>query len=485
MRCTDTQPRPPAHRLATGLLAIASLLFAWTGHAQAQQRKPPAPASPLWIDGRPGAARVDSRGGFATLAEQISPAVVNVIVTFRDTVSTGALGASPLQRERKGYGSGFIINPEGYALTNNHVVDGAAEIKVRLKDKREFRAYVIGTDPQTDVALIKIEGAQKFPTVALGNSDTIKVGDAVLAIGNPLGLNHTVTSGIISALGRKDLVPEGKTLYSEFIQTDASINPGNSGGPLIGLGGEVIGINTAINRQGQGIGFAIPINMIKTLLPRLKSSGYIVRSWLGIRVQEVTPLLARSFGHKGVRGALISEVISDSPAARSGMKAGDIILMFGDKKIVSSDQLPWLISTGGSDQDIKVTLWRKNARQTLTIKLAPLPNQERPTLPKPPAPRQAHPQDRTLGIKVSSLTQAMSRQLGLSDTQGVVITSVSDHSPALPSGLRERDVVVELGAEPVPSPGNFYERLERFKTGEVIRLKVARGGQLIFLAFER
>ena len=434
----------------------------------------------------------------AELSAKISPAVVNVIVTFEG----GPAGLESLfDEERSGpggsaQGSGFIIHPNGYVLTNHHVVAGADRIKVRMNDKREFEARVVGVDPETDVALMKITNAAakaRFPTLALGNSDRIRVGQQVLAVGNPLGLNHTVTSGIVSALGRKNLAPSGKDIAADFIQTDASINPGNSGGPLLGLDGAVIGINTAINRQGQGIGFAIPINIVRSLLPQLERKGFVVRSWLGIRVQSLDPLLAHSFGLKDHQGALVTEVLDNSPASRAGLQSGDIILAFGPSSVADADRLPLLVSTIEAGQSIPVRLLRDGKPSQLDVLLEALPDQDPP---KAPAGRDAARSDETaagtskasvrpLAIDVKSLTDQLARQLGAARGAGVVVTGVGDGSPAQTTGLRARDVIVEIDDTTVAAPDDFRKLTDPIKAGQVVRFKLIRGGRVIYVAFER
>jgi serine protease Do len=256
------------------------------------------------------------------------------------------------QREfkQRSLGSGFIIDRDGYILTNNHVVEKAQSIKVRLSDEKEYDAKVVGRDPKTDIALIKINTRQNLPVAPLGDSDSLEVGDWLIAIGNPFGLEHTVTAGIVSAKGR--VIGAGP--YDDFIQTDASINPGNSGGPLFNLNGEVVGINTAIVSGGQGIGFAIPINVAKELLPQLKTKGRVVRGWLGVMIQKVTPEIAKGFGLKESEGALVSDVMEGSPAEKAGIKRGDVIVSYNGKRIKEMDQLPKLVGTTEVGKKVKV-----------------------------------------------------------------------------------------------------------------------------------
>jgi serine protease Do len=427
----------------------------------------------------------------AELAERVSPTVVNVIVGYASANKLGGFFEStPFQSPTSAQGSGFIIHPTGYVLTNHHVVEGAESLKVRLWDDREYEVAVIGVDPETDVALLKMrsDAEVKFPAAVLGDSDGVRVGENVLAIGNPLGLSHTVTAGIVSALERRDLAPEGRQVYSEFIQTDASINPGNSGGPLINLYGEVIGINTAINRQGQGIGFAIPINIVKTLIPHLSRHGYVVRTWLGIRMQEVTLPLAKSFGLDRPQGALVTEVIESGPAEASGIVAGDVILEFNGRVIRKSDMLPWLASTAGAEEPVDVVVLRGGKRVVLKVQLEEQPNQSPPELPsggssKSETPKSDEPVD--LGVGVKTLGKSLARQLGAKDANGVVVTEIDEQSPAKDSGLRRRDVILEVDDSAISSSREFENAVETVKPGEILRFKVIRAGRVVYIAFER
>ncbi len=442
----------------------------------------------LWVEGKPS-GRTNAplkASSVAELAEDVSPAVVNIIVNYGGDSLTGLFGADEFSDARLGQGTGFIIHPSGYFLTNNHVVEGAQAIRVRLLDNRELEAEIIGVDPRTDVALMRIinEAKGKFPVVPLGNSDSVRVGENVVAIGNPLGLSHTVTSGIVSALGRRNLAPSGKDLYSDFIQTDASINPGNSGGPLISLDGQVIGINTAVNRQGQGIGFAIPINIVKTLVPQLQRNGYIIRTWLGIRIQEVTPNLAKSFGLKTSGGALVTEVIDGSPAEDAGLLSGDVILTFDGKRIRTSDQLPWLASTAGTGRSVPIELVRGGKELTYDVELEELPNQTPPSF-KTKSRAAPSPELSELGVEVKALGESLARQLGAKSSDGVVVTAIDEESPAKGSGLRQRDVITEVGSSAIKDVGQFDVAIKAMKQGEVVRFKVIRGGRVVYVAFER
>ena len=280
----------------------------------------------------------------------MSPAVVHIGVEIRGAYD-------PFSGPAQGQGTGFLISPDGYILTNDHVVGSASRIKVRLEDDRVFEGKVVGTDNATDIALIKIEGSAPFPTVQLGDSDQLAIGEWVVAIGNPFGLDHTVTAGIVSAKGRRDVNPSGRrNHYYDFIQTDASINPGNSGGPLLDMHGEVVGINSAISAQGQGIGFAIPVNMAKILLPQLKQDGKVTRSYIGVSIGPVTQQLAVKLDLPDTSGALVGAVSPGSPADKAGLHDGDVIVMFDGKPIHRHDDLPWLASTAGVGRTVPIVV---------------------------------------------------------------------------------------------------------------------------------
>ena len=325
----------------------------------------------------------DSFPSFADLAARVSPAVVNVKVTSvekaafpdqlfgKDFPFPGfevPIPQQPQKFKRQGTGSGFVISKDGLILTNNHVIDNAQVITVTLNDKDQYKAKVVGRDPKTDLALLKIEPKESLPTVSLGDSDAMRVGDWVMAIGNPFGLTKTVTTGIVSAKGRTI----GAGPYDNFIQTDAPINPGNSGGPLFNMAGEVIGINTAIFSQSggnMGIGFAIPMNLVKSLLPQLETKGTVTRGWLGVAVQPVTPELARSFGLQQAQGALVGDVMAQGPAQKAGIKRGDVIVSFDGKKVDDSAALPMLVASTPVGKTVPVQVIRDGKTTTVNVEI--------------------------------------------------------------------------------------------------------------------
>jgi serine protease Do len=339
---------------------------------------PPAPS----VSAAGSAVRPDS---FAAVVDAAKPAVVN-IATLQATPGRGPRGADPMrefleryfgesvprEEPRQSLGSGLIVEPEGYVLTNNHVIENARMIMVRLSGEEEREARVVGRDPRTDLALLRIQGGRQFPTVKLGDSDRLRVGDWVLAIGNPFGLEQTVTAGIVSAKGR--VIGAGP--YDDFIQTDAPINPGNSGGPLFDTRGEVVGINSAIFSQtggSVGIGFAIPINLAKELLPQLKAKGRVARAWLGVGIAPVTPELAQKLGRTGRDGALIAEVVPNGPAARAGIRPGDVIVAFQDRAIRRADELPRLTAKAPVGSEVELRLFRNGKELAVKVRLGELP----------------------------------------------------------------------------------------------------------------
>jgi Do/DeqQ family serine protease len=441
---------------ALSVLACAFLMWAVPAAAEGDQFWTELGDAPM-----PDLLSPDNR--VSRLADRVAPAVVNIDVRY----SRG--GSS----ERVGQGSGFIITEEGYVLTNHHVVSGAAEILVTLADDRKFTARVVGSDESTDVALIKLDRAVGLPHLPLGDSEKLPVGEWVVAIGNPLGLRSTVTVGIVSAKGRRELRSGGGRFYSNFIQTDASINPGNSGGPLLNLRGEVVGINTAINRMGQGIGFAIPVNMVKTILPALRDRGFVQRSWMGIRIQEVDRVLARSFGLSRAEGALVTDVLADGPGSQAGLQSGDVVLLFDGRRVRTSAELPWLASTAGVGRSVTLQVWRRGERKALKLKLVAMPDQRAPSKLARTGPPE--------GLSAADMGIAV-RDLPGSRSGGAVILTIGDRSPARDSGLREGDVVQAVDAKVVNDAAEFYEALAAARG--VVRFRVLRSNSTFYFAFE-
>ncbi|HME44568.1 MAG TPA: DegQ family serine endoprotease [Syntrophorhabdales bacterium] len=433
-------------------------------------------------------------GNFSELAENVRDGVVNIQTTktlkgggrvfrhffggpsggrdpFEEFFGPGSGGDGPSEGfQQKSLGSGFIIDREGYIVTNNHVVENADEIKVKLADGKEFEAKVVGRDSKTDLALIKIKGSSDLHPLAMGNSDDLKVGSWVVAVGSPFGLEQTVTAGIVSAKGRTI----GAGPYDNFIQTDASINPGNSGGPLINTRGEVIGINTAIIASGQGIGFAIPVNMAKSVVPQLKDKGKVTRGWLGVSIQEVTPELAQSFNIKDKQGALVAEVFKDSPAERAGIEQGDVIVEFDGKQIKESKDLPQVVAATPVGKSVAIKLSRNGHAMSKELKVGEM---EEKTTEVAKAPT-----GKKLGIGVQNITPDIAQSLGLKDTTGVVVTQVEPGSPADNAGIRQGDVIREADRKPVKDVRGLMDEIGKAKDKESILLLVQRGRNKMFAA---
>lgn len=431
---------------------------------------------------------------FAELAEKVKPAVVNI-----STTTTVKIPGSPFRhffgpqeqgpfgdffkhffgdipdREMKqqSLGSGFIIDRDGYIITNNHVVEGAEEIKVKLADGREFTAKVVGRDPKTDLALIKISSLFKnLPTLSLGDSNKIRTGDWVLAVGNPFGLEHTVTQGIISATGR--VIGSGP--YDNFLQTDAPINPGNSGGPLVNLKGEVIGINSAIIATGQGIGFAIPSNMAKAIIPQLKGKGTVIRGWIGVSIQSVTPEIAQTLGLKKPKGALVGDVVAGGPADAGGIKRGDVIVDFDGKEVKNASDLPMIVAETPVGKTVNVKVVRDGREIDVKITVAELTE-------KKLASQMAVP-GRDLGMAVDDIKPRWQNEFKIKDKTGVVVTEVAPGSPADDAGIQAGDVIKEVNRKPIRNIKEYEESLGKIGKGKPMLFLVKRGGKTFYLSIK-
>jgi len=390
--------------------------------------------------------------------------------------------APPSSHREGGTGSGVIISPDGYILTNNHVVDGATDVEVTLPDRREFKAKVIGTDPKTDVAVIKVD-ADHLPAITVGDSSKLHIGDQVLAIGNPFGVGQTVTMGIVSATGRAGLGIED---YEDFIQTDASINPGNSGGALVNDRGELVGINTAIlsgNSGGnQGIGFAVPVNLAREVMDQIATNGQVTRAYLGVTIQEVTPSIAKAIGLDGPKGALVSDVTPNSPAQRAGLQSGDVILAVNNKPVAESNELRMEISMMGINQPLKLQVFRNGSTLNLNAETAEMPGK--------PVERASNrgnaggdSVDSALdGVSVQSLNPEVAQEAGVApDTAGVVVTSVDPASAAASAGLQKGDVIQEVNHSKVTNPSDFSSALRKSRGGDSLLL-IDRQGNKLYLA---
>lgn len=370
------------------------------------------------------------------------------------------------QREfkQRSLGSGFIIDREGYIVTNNHVVENADQIKVKLANEKEFDAKIVGRDPKTDLALIKIAASSDLVPLKFGDSDALKVGTWVVAIGSPFGLEQTVTAGIVSAKGR--ILGSGP--YDDFIQTDASINPGNSGGPLINMKGEVVGINTAIIASGQGIGFAIPINLADGIIAQLKASGKVTRGWLGVSIQDLTPELAEYYKVKDTKGVLVIHAIEGYPAERGGIKDKDIIIGVDGKTVSTARELSRTIAGIAVNKRTAINLIRNGKKKTLYIEIAKRPDDESLV-------RKETETSNELGLRVSELTPEMARQLGYEENEkGVIITKVEPGSKGEHSGIRQGDLIKEINRRPVSTLNDYQKKMQKIKKGETIHLLIKR-----------
>ncbi|MBP2292113.1 serine protease Do [Azospirillum rugosum] len=484
----------------------------------------PLMAALLWVltavVGNPAAAQArQAPGSFADLAEKLLPAVVNISTSqaapqrpqgsrpelpqfppgspfeefFKDFFDRQQQDQPQQQRKATSLGSGFIIDAKnGLVVTNNHVIQDADEITVILQDDTNIKAELIGKDTKTDVALLKIKTNHPLTAVTFGDSDAMRVGDWVLAIGNPFGLGGSVTAGIISARQRD--INAGP--YDDFLQTDASINRGNSGGPMFNLNGEVIGINTAIyspSGGSVGIGFAIPANLAKQVVAQLRDYGKTRRGWLGVRIQAVTPEIAESLGLQAHKGALVASVTPGGPAAKAGIQAGDVVTKFDNRDIGESRRLPRVVAETSIDKSVPVEVWRKGKAVTLQVKvgeleaaeesglLAAVPDEQRRQPQQAPAPKQTE----ALGLKLTGITPELRQQFEIKpELKGVVVTEVSNNSTASEKGMRPGDVIIEVGQEEVRKPEDVATKIQKAKEQgkKSILLLVDRKGDLRFVA---
>jgi serine protease Do len=433
---------------------------------------------------------------FADLAERVMPAVVSITSTEIVSQPRRTFHGSPFdfffpdprrqpdeesdednRRRQLSGGTGFIISEDGYILTNNHVIEGAAKVEVvigqTLDDPgKTYAAEIVGRDESTDIALIKIESDESLPTIKLGDSDKIRVGDWAIAIGNPLQFANSLTVGVISGRGRSLGISRTTSSFENFIQTDAAINYGNSGGPLLNINGEVVGINTAIRAMAQNLGFATPINVAKRILPQLKSKGYVSRGYIGININNLDDKMAEAFGVPGVRGIIVEEPTTGGPAEKAGIQAGDIIVQVDDKAVRRTRDLIDYVSDVGPGVKVKVTLYRDGEKRTLTVT----------TIERPPDTAAATPDDpqiptrHKIGISVQQLDDRTRQQFGLpEDLVGIVVTSVNDVSPAGEAGIAVGDVITSAQGKTVRTPEDLRKVIDSLESGTVMRLYVTRG----------
>ncbi len=448
------------------------------------------------------AALANGLPDFTGLVEQYGPAVVNISTTSKPPQGTrpqphiqipnlpedsplhdffrhffGDQGGLPDSRPRSSLGSGFIVSRDGYVITNNHVIKDADEIVVRLSDRREFAAKLVGQDGRSDIAVLKIE-AGGLPVLKIGDSDRLKVGEWVLAIGSPFGFDHSVTAGIVSAKGRN--LPNEN--YVPFIQTDVAINPGNSGGPLMNLDGEVVGVNSQIfSRTGgfMGLSFAIPVKVVMNVYRQLVDKGEVTRGWLGVLIQDVTAELAQSFHMARPKGALVAKVMADSPAARAGFKVGDIIVRYDGQEIDHSGDLPPMVGATPVDSRVPVDIIRNGEQRRLTVGIGPLPKEQENT-PGPGKPGVV--KGNRIGITLEAISEAQRKQMELGD-QGVVVAGVGE-GPAREAGIRAGDIILMLDNHKIRSPAQFLELLRKLPAGVTVPVLIQRGQGPAFLALK-
>lgn len=378
---------------------------------------------------------------------------------------------------RRSMGSGFIVSEDGYVLTNNHVIEGADEVMVRLNDRRELQAEVVGTDPRSDMAVLKIEDDEPLPVVQIGRSSELKPGQWVFAIGSPFGFDYTVTSGIVSAIGRS--LPSEN--YVPFIQTDVAINPGNSGGPLFNMDGEVVGINSQIyTRSGgfMGVSFAIPIDEAMNVFRQLRDEGSVARGWLGVLIQEVNRDLAESFGLSRPRGALVAEVMPDSPAAEAGLQAGDIVLAFEGEDIERSADLPPMVGRTPVGEEVDLTVLRQGSERTVEVEIGRLPEQESASASPGGPPGSA---GGPLGLQVEPLPDQLASRLDIPG--GVVVTEVG-RGPAFQAGIRRNDVITELNRQTVTNMDDFREAVSNLPSDRAVSVRIIREGRATYLVMK-
>ncbi len=477
--------------VAAAFGAVASLAAARKGLL------PAASTGPLFqvaASERPSGSLGES---FAPVVKKVLPAVVNIYSErvvrtrgepspffsdpfFRDFFEQfGWRFDVPREYRERSLGSGVIVSADGYILTANHVIHGATDVKVALADKREMEAKIVGTDPRTDLALLKVNSSG-LPFLPLGDSSKLEVGDIVLAIGNPFGIGQTVTMGIVSAKGRSGITPEPNVL-EDFIQTDAAINKGNSGGALVNLRGELVGINDAIvspSGGNVGIGFAIPSNMARPVMEQLVKSGRVVRGYLGVIIQPVDQKVAKAFGLKEARGALVGDVTSDGPAAKAGIQKGDVIIGVNDQRVEDNRDLQLKIASTAPGTRVNLRLIRDGKEITIPVTLGEAPGEREGTR------AESRRGSALEGVDVDDLTPAIARQLGLPrDTFGVVVTNVRPDSPAAEAGLRRGDVIQEVNRRPVTNVAAF-ERAVRQAGSDPVLLLINRGGNTHFLVVE-
>ncbi|HEX3034251.1 MAG TPA: DegQ family serine endoprotease [Thermodesulfobacteriota bacterium] len=441
-------------------------------------------------------AGVKELPSFAGLIKKLEPSVVNISTTsvisrrglpfpqfpspFGEEDPFGEFfekffGEAPQQEFRQqGLGSGFIISEDGYVMTNNHVVDKAQDIQVILESGEKYEAKILGRDPKTDLALLKIEPKEKLQPVTFGNSDKLEIGDWVIAIGNPFGLGNTVTAGIVSAKGRV----LGLGAYDDFIQTDAPINPGNSGGPLFNLNGEVVGVNTAIVTGGQGIGFAIPVNLAENIVKQLKDKGKVVRGWIGVMIQQITPEIAEGMDLKEAEGALVSDVTPGGPADKAGIRRGDIIVEFNGHEIKSISELTSRVALATPGTEVKLKIIRDGKEKDITAKLEELPETRAGKMEEGTGKET----EEKLGLSAEEITPQIADRFNLEEGKGVIVTNVSPGSIADEAGFQQGDVILEINRQSIRNIDDYRSAMGNVEKGKSNLFLVKRGENTMYVA---
>jgi serine protease Do len=440
--------------------------------------------------------RVEELPSFADLVEKLEPSVVNISTTsvleargylnfpspsgkenpFEEFFKRFFGGQLPQHQFRQHtLGSGFIISPDGYVVTNNHVIDRAKDIQVTLADGESYEGKIVGRDPKTDLALLKIQPKEKLQAVEFGNSDKLRIGDWVIAIGNPFGLGNTVTAGIVSAKGR--ILGLGN--YDDFIQTDAPINPGNSGGPLFDLAGELVGVNTAIVAGGQGIGFSIPSNLVRNVVDQLETKGKVVRGWLGVLAQQVTPEIAEGMNLKEPKGALVADVTPDSPAQKAGIKRGDVIVALNGHEIGNVSDLTDMVAMTPPDTQIKLKVIRGGKEKEISVVVGELPEK---TAGKMEETKKETEQK--LGLSVEEINPQIARRFNLSEEKGVFITDVVPGSLADQAGFRAGDVILEINRRAIKNIGDYKSAIENLEKGKSTIFLIKRGENTLYVGIK-
>jgi Do/DeqQ family serine protease len=486
-------------RIALALVLLVGLTSPLL--AQPAPARPPA-APDTRSPARSTGARIDARAvlqameeAFSAVADRVTPAVVNISTISRRPAPGSADGPQRFREffgdefyeryfrrrprgEPRAGGSGVIVDPAGYILTNNHVIENAQDITVRLSDSRKFTATLVGRDPKTDLAVLKVEAPAPLPTAELGDSERLRVGQWVVAIGNPFGLDRTVTVGIVSATARNRV---GVATYENFIQTDASINPGNSGGPLLSLDGRVIGINTAIVAAGQGIGFSIPINEARSVMGQLIARGKVVRGWLGIAIQDLTDDLATSFGVREREGVLVADVMKGGPGDAAGLRPGDVIVQLGATRIREVPDLQRRVANVAPGESVELGVIRDRAARRLTVRVAEMPAEDTTVAEVDPAPE-------GFGLQVEALAPDVAERLGLPFSYGLLVTDVASGGPGERAGLQRGDVILEVDRKPVHDAPSLQKALSAVPAGRSVIVWVhqsSAGGRNQYLVLQR